>query len=107
MCGFRSGGFPDTKFNYVHRQQPQRQGSSCEGLVRVATLGAKGLGGASQLWEVGGALVQVGQRDCVLLTDRPVKLSLESWTLIVREGQREEGLGLAHKLVHITLASHL
>lgn len=76
-------------------------------LVRVATLGAKGLGRASQLWEVGRALIQVGQRDCVLLTDWPVKLSLQSWTLIVREGQREQGFRLTHKLVHVTLTSHL
>lgn len=87
---------------------PGGEGAAARGgLVGIATLGAKGLDRASQLWEVGRVLIQVGQRDCVLLTDWPVKLGLESWTLIVREGQGEEGLRFAHKLVHVTLASHL
>lgn len=76
-------------------------------LVRISTFVAIVLSRASQFWEVGRALIQVGQRDCVLLTDWPVKLGLQSWTLIIWEGQREQGLGLTHKLVHIALASHL
>lgn len=76
-------------------------------LVRISTFVAEGRSRASEFWEVGRTLVQVGQRDCVLLADWPVKLSLQSWTLIIWEGQREQGLRLAHKLVHVAFASHL
>lgn len=56
---------------------------------------------------VGDALVQVGQRHRVLLVDVALELGLQAGPLIVGEGQRDEGLGLANKLVNIALACHL
>lgn len=75
-------------------------------LVRVAfavMLGRE----APKVWQVSGILIHVRKRHRVLLTDLPVKLCLQSWPLIIREGQREQGFRLTHKLVHVALSSHL
>lgn len=62
---------------------------------------------AAKVRQVSGVLIQVRQRHRVLLADLPVKLCLQSWPLIIGEGQREQGFGLTHKLVHVALSSHL
>lgn len=77
-------------------------------LVHVAFgvgLGAHVLGGLFR--GVGDSLVQVGQRHRVLLVDVALELGLQARPLIVGEGQRDEGLGLAHKLVNVALPRHL
>lgn len=56
---------------------------------------------------VGPSLVQVGQGHRVLLVDVALKLGLQAGPLIVGEGQRDEGLGLTHKLVNVALPGHL
>ena len=56
---------------------------------------------------VGHPLVQVGQGHGVLLVDVALKLRLQAGPLIVREGQGDEGLRLADKLVNIALPCHL
>lgn len=93
----------------------QQEGSESRGkgwmggaLVHVAF----GVGlGAQVLWSlfcrVGHALVQVGQRDGVLLVDVALKLGLQAGSLIVGERQRDEGLGLTHELVNVALPCHL
>lgn len=75
-------------------------------LVRVAF--------AVKLWrevpkvrQISGILIQVRKRDCVLLTDLPVKLCLQRWPLVIGEGQGEQGFGLTHKLVHVAFSGHL
>lgn len=85
-----------------------RDGCGGGALVHVAF----GVGlGAQVLWSlfcrVGHALVQVGQRDGVLLVDVALKLGLQAGSLIVGERQRDEGLGLTHKLVNVALPRHL
>lgn len=62
---------------------------------------------APKVRQISGILIQVRKRHCVLLTDLPVKLCLQSWPLVIREGQREQGFRLTHKLVHVALSSHL
>lgn len=99
----------------VYEGEPvQQEGSESRGgegrgaLVHVAF----GVGlGAQVLWSlfcrVGHALVQVGQGDGVLLVDVALKLGLQAGSLIVGERQRDEGLGLTHKLVNVALPRHL
>lgn len=77
-------------------------------LVHVAFgvgLGAHVLGGL--FGGVGHPLVQVGKRHRVLLVDVALELGLQAGPLIVGEGQRDEGLGLTHKLVNVALSCHL
>lgn len=77
-------------------------------LVHVAFgvgLGAHVLGGL--FGGVGHPLVQVGKRHRVLLVDVALELGLQAGPLIVGEGQRDEGLGLTHKLVNVALPCHL
>lgn len=62
---------------------------------------------APKVWQISSILIQMRKRHCVLLTDLPVKLCLQIWPLIIREGQREQGFRLTHKLVHVALSSHL
>lgn len=83
-------------------------GRAAAALVHVAF----GVGLGSHVWGVllrgvGHALIQVGQRHRVLLVDVSLKLGLQAGPLIVGEGQGNERLGLAHKLVNVALPRHL
>lgn len=49
----------------------------------------------------------MGQGHRVLLVDIALKLGLQAGPLIVGEGQRNERLGLTHKLVNVALPSDL
>ena len=60
---------------------------------------------APMVWQVSGILIQVRKRHRVLLADLPV--SLRSWTLIIKESQREQRFRFTHKLVHVAFSSHL
>lgn len=75
-------------------------------LVRVA-FAVKLWREAPEVWQISSVLIQVRKGHRVLLTDLPVKLRLQCWPLIIREGQREQGFRLTHKLVHVALSSHL
>lgn len=59
------------------------------------------------LQEVRGAVLEVRQRQRVLLVHVAVGLRFQEGALIVGVGHREEGVGVAHELVDIPLASHL
>lgn len=77
-------------------------------LVHVAF----GVGLGAHVWwglflGVGGPLVHVGQGHGVLLVDVALKLGLQAGPMTVGEGQGDEGLGLAHKLVNVALPCHL
>ncbi len=56
---------------------------------------------------VGHVLVKVRQRHRVLLVDLPLHVRLQHWPLIVRKRHGEQSLGVAHKLVDVSLAGHL
>lgn len=71
-----------------------------------------GVGLGAHVWwglfsGVGGPLVHVGQGHSVLLVDVALKLGLQAGPMTVGEGQGDEGLGLAHKLVNVALPCHL
>lgn len=51
--------------------------------------------------------VKVRQRHRVLLVDLPLHVSLQHRPLIVRKRHGEQGLGVTHELVDISLAGHL
>lgn len=75
-------------------------------LVRVA-FAVKLWGEAAKVRQVSGIVIQVEKRHRVLLADLPVELCLQRRPLVVGEGQREQGFGFTHKLVHVALAGHL
>lgn len=56
---------------------------------------------------VGHVLVEVRQRHRVLLVDLPLHVGLQHRPLIVRKRHGEQGLGVAHELVDVSLARHL
>lgn len=100
------GGCPRRQAHLcVPRAAPGDQGTAARG-TSSHPWGHRTASG-QQLREAGRALVHVGQRDCAFLTDRPVRLGLERWTLMVREDQRGEGLRLAHRPGPVMLASPL
>lgn len=59
------------------------------------------------LLHVGHVLVKVRQRHRVLLVDLPLHVRLQHRPLVVGERHGEERLGVAHKLVDVSLARHL
>lgn len=56
---------------------------------------------------VGHVFVKVRQRHRVLLVDLPLHVRLQHRPLIVGKRHGEQGLGVAHKLVDVSLAGHL
>lgn len=56
---------------------------------------------------VGHVFVKVRQRHSVLLIYLPLHVRLQHWPLIVGKRHREQGFGVAHKLVDVSLSGHL
>lgn len=56
---------------------------------------------------VGHVLVKVRQRHRVLLVDLPLHVRLQHRPLIVGKRHGEQGLGVAHELVDVSLSRHL
>lgn len=62
---------------------------------------------AIHVQEVSSVVFKVGQRQGVLLVEEALRLRLQEWTLIVREGHGEKGIWVTDKFVDISLPSHL
>ena len=63
------------------------------------------LGGVQQ---IGGVFVVVAERQGVVVcAGQAVWVGLQAGPLVVGEGHGEQGLRVAHKLVHVPLAGHL
>lgn len=75
-------------------------------LVHVAFVVGVGVA-AAPFRHVGHALIKVRQRHCILLIDVPLHVCFQQWALIIWKGHGEKGFWIAHKLVDISLSSHL